>query len=43
MGAFTSYADRQEIIRLRQQGYTYWQIVQRTRWRYETVRQVCRR
>ena len=39
----TTYADRQEIIRLRQRGDRYWEIVQRPGWRYETVRQVCRR
>ena len=43
MKRYTNYADRQEIIELNQQGYSYCQIAQQTGWSYETVRQVCRK
>ncbi len=43
MKRYTSYADRQEIIELHKQGYSYRQIVQQTDWSYETVRLVYRR
>jgi hypothetical protein len=42
MKRYTSYADRQEIIELHKQGYSYRQIVRQTGWSYETVRLVCR-
>lgn len=42
MNRRTSYADRLEIVTLREAGYSYPQIVQRTGWSYETVRNVCR-
>lgn len=42
MAQYTSYADRQEMVALHQQGYSYRQIVQRTGWSFETVRKICR-
>ena len=42
MKRYTTYADRQEIAELHEQGYSYNQISQQTGWSYETVRQVCR-
>lgn len=39
---YTSYADRQEIITLHQQGDSYDQIRQQTGWNFETVRKICR-
>lgn len=42
MAQYTTYADRQEIVTLHQQGYSYGQIVQQTSWSFETVRKICR-
>ncbi len=39
---YTSYADRQEIVTLHQQGYSYRQIAAQTKWSFETVRKICR-
>ena len=43
MAAYTSYADRQTIVMLREQGHSYREIAHTTGWRYETVRKICRR
>ena len=42
MSTYTTYADRQQIALLREQGLTYWAIVAQTGWAYETVRKICR-
>lgn len=42
MARHTSYADREEVIRLHQAGQSYRQLSQTTGWSYETVRQICR-
>ena len=42
MKRYTTYADRQEIIELHEQGHSYCQISQQIGWSYETVRDVCR-
>lgn len=42
MAQYTTYADRQEIVALHQQGYSYKQIVEQTSWSFETVRKICR-
>ena len=43
MAGYTTYADRQQIVTLHSQGWSYQQIVERTGWSYECVRQICRR
>jgi hypothetical protein len=43
MADYTTYADRQQIVMLAEQGHSYAHISQQTGWSYETVRQVCRR
>lgn len=42
MTKYTSYADRQEIVILHQQGHSYHQIEQQSGWSFETVRKICR-
>ena len=42
MKRYTSYADRQEMVELHQQGYSYRQIAQQIGWSFEVVRKVCR-
>ncbi len=42
MKRYTSYTDRQEIVALREQGYSYQAIVQETGWGYEVVGKICR-
>ena len=42
MKRYTSYADRQEIVALHEQGNSYQTIAQQTRWSYEVVRKICR-
>jgi len=42
MKRYTSYADRQEIVVLHQQGHSYRQIAHQTGWSFEAVRKICR-
>jgi len=42
MKRYTSYADRQEIVALHQQGHSYRQIAQQSGWSFEVVRKICR-
>lgn len=42
MKRYTDYADRQTILRLREEGLVYGAIAQEIGWSYETVQKVCR-
>jgi hypothetical protein len=42
MKRYTSYADRQEIVTLHEQGHSYQAIVEQTYWSFEVVRKICR-
>ena len=42
MKRYTSYADRQEIVTLHEQGHSYQAIAEQTYWSFEVVRKICR-
>jgi hypothetical protein len=42
MRRYTSYADRQEIVTLREAGDSYRAIAQKTGWSFEVIGKICR-